>query len=71
LRSLNNNKQANLFNNSAIRTQPRNRCIIYFKRDKKLQKETKCKIEMHTRKTVEIDYESIQDNINKNSINRD
>ena len=59
LKFLNNSKQANLFDNSAIYTQLQNRCIIYFEKNKKLQKKVEYKIKIYTRKNIKINYKNI------------
>ncbi len=71
LKSLNNNKQANLFNNNAIRTQLRNRHIVYFKTNKKLQKKIKCKTKIYTRKSAKTSYKNVQNNVDKNVTSKD
>jgi len=70
LKFLNNSKQANLFSNNTIRAQLQSRYITHFKRDKRLQKEIKYKIEIYTRKYVKINYKDIQNNIDKNVTSR-
>jgi len=70
LKLLNNNKQTNLFNDNAICAQLRNYYIIYFERNKRLQKESKYKVEIYTRKSVKTNYENIQNNIDKNFISK-
>ncbi len=71
LKSLNNSKQIDLLNNNAICTQLQDCYIVYFERNKELQKRAKYKIEIYTRKNVKINYENIQNNIDKSFTSRD
>ena len=59
LKFLNNNKQANLLNNNATCAQLRSCCIIYFEKNKKVQKEIKCKTKIYTRKNIKTNYKNI------------
>ncbi len=44
---------------------------MYFERNKRLQKEIKCKTKIYTRKSVKTNYKNIQNNIGKNITNKD
>ncbi len=66
MKFLNNNKQADLFNNNTICIQLQNCYIIYFEKNKKLQKETKYKTKIYTKINTKTSYKNVQNNIDKN-----